>query len=135
MSDLIEHIKGEYQSKTAKASTICRTIVFGMIGTIWLFFRKDNVFIFNPQSCFALLLFIIYLSIDVFQYFATSVCYGFAFFFQGKLKDPDKFIDIVDLSSFIIFSLKIIYLFIIMIIVIINAWFNGPDIIKELMPN
>lgn len=117
--DLLEHIQSQYSSKTTTTSTLCRTIVFGMIGTIWAFFQQKGIFKFTTVSSIAVGLFVIYLVLDILQYFLTSFLYGISFFFEKKIgNNLDRFIDRIDAISFVVFTLKIFYLFVVMCIVV-----------------
>lgn len=121
----LKHIQSQYSSKTTATSTLCRTIVLGMIGAIWVFFQDGGIFKFTTVSSIAVGLFAIYLVLDIIQYFLTSFLYGFAFFYEKKIgKKLDRFIDYIDALSFILFTVKILYLFIIMSVVVIYVFNN-----------
>lgn len=90
-----------------------------MIGTIWAFFQQKGIFKFTTISSIAVGLFVIYLVLDILQYFLTSFLYGISFFFEKKIgNNLDRFIDRIDAISFVIFTLKIFYLFVVMCIVV-----------------
>lgn len=104
-----DHIIKEYQAKTSNTSTICRTIAFGLIGTIWAFYIKDGMLSIKEASLM-IGLFAVYLFLDVLQYFITSMMYAYSFFYNDKIGDIDKFIDKIDMTSLIVFAIKIVYL-------------------------
>lgn len=119
MGKITEHIKHEYIAKTTSASTICRTIVFGLIGTVWVIYQQNGIFPFTDKPLTAIILLAAYLVVDVSQYFITALLYGIGFYIRSK-SYIDKYIDVTDAISFAIFSLKISYLIIISIIIINN---------------
>lgn len=124
-NNTLKHIQSQYSSKTTATSTLCRTIVFGMIGAIWVFFQEKGVFKFTTISSIAFGLFAIYLVLDIIQYFSTSFLYGISFFYEKKIGNKlDRFIDYIDAISFILFTVKIFYLFVIMSIVVAYVFHN-----------
>lgn len=116
MRDTFKHIQSEYISKTTTSSTICRTIVFALIATVWMFFQENLKFPLNPNAQIALGLLSIYLVLDISQYFVTSTLYGISFFFKEKIKNQDRFINVIDIISFLIFVTKTLYLFVVVIL-------------------
>lgn len=119
MTKIAEHIKSEYIAKTTSASTICRTIVFGLIGTVWVIYQKGGIFPFTGKPLTAIILLAIYLVADVSQYFITALLYGIGFYIRNK-SCIDKYIDVIDAISFAVFILKISYLIVVSIIIIRN---------------
>lgn len=119
MSKIVEHIKSEYIAKTTSTSTICRTIVFGLIGTVWVIYQQNGIFPFTGKPLTAIILLAVYLVADVSQYFITALLYGIGFYLRKK-SCIDTYIDVVDIVSFIIFILKISYLIVVSIIIIHN---------------
>lgn len=96
-----------------------------MIGAIWVFFQEKGVFKFTTISSIAVGLFAIYLVMDIIQYFSTSFLYGISFFYRKKIgNNIDRFIDCIDAISFILFAIKIFYLFAIMSIVVTYIFHN-----------
>lgn len=115
----LKHIAKEYQDKSKSTSQICRVVVFGLIGAIWVYFQKDGIFHFNATSTCGLLLLSGYPLLDVIQYFVTAILYAVSFFYYDHLKKPDNVIDNIDKISLSIFFVKVVYL-IITICIFIN---------------
>lgn len=114
--ETLKHIVKEYGEQTVPTSKICRTIVFALIGAIWMFFQKDGIFSFTYASSLGLVLLGIYILIDVFQYFSGALMHGLMFFRKTKIKNPDSLINKADLFSFIMFLTKFLYLLVVIVV-------------------
>lgn len=72
----IEECKNNYVNQSGKTSTITRTIIFGLLATIWGISFKDGTFSPSALMWWSLIGYILYLCIDFLQYFCVSVlCY------------------------------------------------------------
>lgn len=105
-----------YNAQTTTVSKICRGIVFALIGAIWVFFQKNGIFQFNHVSTLGLALLSVYVLFDVLQYFIISLLYGLLYFFRERLSNISAKRNRIDALSFILFSIKIIYLIAIIVV-------------------
>lgn len=82
----IEEAQGYYFGQSDKVSTISRTIVFGMIATIWVvWYRDGEINNLHWVMVLALLLCFVYLLFELICYFANAC------FYHKQLDNLDKY--------------------------------------------
>ena len=106
----LEHIGKVYQSTTTKTSDICRKIVFASIAALWVFFQKDGNFQFSALSNHAVGLLVIYIFLDIAQYFLSATAYYILHLFRHKVDNIGRHIHRVDNFLYFLFLLKVLYL-------------------------
>lgn len=115
---LQEELQGYYYSQSSKCSSVSRKLIMGMLAIIWLFIYTDgNIAISNNLLLYTIFLCILYLIIDVLQYFLDSISYHKAQYQLDKymtIKDindsHEPFMNHVNKRSYSIFIMKFIVL-------------------------
>lgn len=73
---LQEELQGYYYSQSSKFSSVSRSLVFGILATIWVFIYTDGeISITNQVLLYALIAGVLYLTIDILHYFIDSISY------------------------------------------------------------
>ena len=73
---LQEELQGYYYSQSSKFSSVSRSLIFGILATIWVFIYTDGeLSITNQVLLYALITGILYLTIDILHYFLDSISY------------------------------------------------------------
>jgi hypothetical protein len=62
-------------NQSEQSSTVGRQIAFGLIAVAWAISYNDKNFYFDFYPCISILILVIYFSIDLIQYFFTTVKY------------------------------------------------------------
>lgn len=119
-----------HYSQSGKMSNLARTIIFGIIGTIWIISYSEKGFIpANRCLYWALCLSFLYLLIDVSHYFVDSLLYRYEYFRLDKNKNDNNFVtnthesymNKVSKNSFIILLVKFLLLLTTSICFIVGA--------------
>jgi hypothetical protein len=123
MEEIAKQINGIFGEQTDKCSTVCRQIGFALFGVVWILSKQGDNVSFGPSSLFAFLFLVLFLFIDVIQYFYTSIAYGkyfekFANTVSSNLHNEDnisardtKLRNRISDRSMLFFILKIVSLF------------------------
>ena len=117
-----------HYSQSSKVSTLARTIVYGIIGTLWILIYSDNIY---REPCLwikiALGLSFSYLLMDLAHYFWDSCNYRKEYFRleqernrDGILHRHEEYMDGVSKRSFLLLKVKFISVFIISIVFLIG---------------
>ena len=122
---LLEECQNYHYSQSSKASSLSRTIIYGIIGTCWILIYADNEF---HEPCIlleiALASSFIYLLLDLIHYFTDSCSYRKEYF---RLNDDltadrhEKYMDKVSKRSFYILIMKFGLAIVIAVIFIIGT--------------
>ncbi|CCZ39973.1 MULTISPECIES: hypothetical protein [Bacteroides] len=72
-NDLLDNKSKNYREETGKCSDICRYIVFALMALLWGMYNKDGVFIITFKSVLFLGVLMVYLVIDILQYFLVAL--------------------------------------------------------------
>ena len=85
---LLDECQGFHYAQSSNFSKLSRTIVFGVIGTIWvLAYSKEGFSPSNDWLLWALIVAFLYLVVDVGHYFSDSCFYRREYFQFNKEKD------------------------------------------------
>ena len=85
---LLDECQSYHYAQSSKFSTLARTLVFGIIGTIWILSYSTNGF--NPSNnclLWSLIVSFLYLAVDLCHYFWDSCFYRSEYFKFEKEKD------------------------------------------------
>jgi len=111
LDKLKEECENFHYAQSSKVSTLARTIVYGIIGTIWVIVYSSStkqlelpctILMICLASCFVYLLF------DMIHYFADAVCYREESFRMDNNTIPqhEKYMNKISTISFIMFCVK-----------------------------
>ncbi len=111
-------IRNAYGKATTTTSKVCRYIVFAVIGAIWVLFQQNGLFEFQKLPSRALGLLILYIIIDLSQYFTTAILYMRVHHKRNKIKKNKMVRSIHSINKilFFIFLIKISYLLLLLCI-------------------
>ena len=85
---LLDECQGFHYEQSSKFSQLSRTLVFGIIGTIWVLSYSEGCFTLNNDwQIWTLIGSFIYLAIDVCHYFCDACFYRKEYFRFEKEKD------------------------------------------------
>lgn len=88
LQKLLDECQNFHYAQSSKFSTLARTLVFGIIGTIWILSYSTNRF--NPSNnclLWSLIVSFLYLAVDLCHYFWDSCFYRSEYFKFEKEKD------------------------------------------------
>lgn len=88
LQKLLDECQNFHYAQSSKFSTLARTLVFGIIGTIWILSYSTNGF--NPSNnclLWSLIVSFLYLAVDLCHYFWDSCFYRSEYFKFEKEKD------------------------------------------------
>ena len=88
LQKLLDECQNFHYAQSSKFSTLARTLVFGIIGTIWILSYSTNGF--NPSNnclLWSLIVSFLYLAVDVCHYFWDSCFYRSEYFNFEKEKE------------------------------------------------
>ena len=91
LQKLLDECQNFHYAQSSKFSTLARTLVFGIIGTIWILSYSTNGF--NPSNnclLWSLIVSFLYLAVDVCHYFWDSCFYRSEYFNFEKEKEVLK---------------------------------------------
>jgi hypothetical protein len=125
---LQEELQGYYYSQSSKFSSVSRSLIFGILATIWVFIYTDgNLSITNRVLLYALIVGILYLAIDILHYFLDSISYHKEQYRLDEYKTTEDldnrhepFMDGVNKRSYAFFITKFIVLFLTAFLFITN---------------
>ena len=125
---LQEELQGYYYCQSSKFSSVSRSLIFGILATIWVFVYTDGeLSITNHHLLYALISGILYLIIDILHYFLDSVSYHKEQYQLDKYKSiqeldecHEPFMDYVNNRSYFFFITKFVVLCLTSILFITN---------------
>ncbi len=125
---LQEELQGYYYGQSSKFSSVSRSLIFGILATIWVFIYTDGeLSITNHVLLYALISGILYLVIDILHYFLDSLSYHKEQYRLDKYSNTEDidnlhepFMDSVNKRSFGFFITKFIVLSITSVLFITN---------------
>lgn len=126
---LQEELQGYYYSQSSKFSSVSRSLVFGILATIWVFIYTDGeLSITNQVLLYALIAGVLYLTIDILHYFLDSISYHKEQYRLDEYRTiedlndrHEPFMDVVNKRSYAFFITKFVILCLTAIFFITNV--------------
>ena len=126
---LQEELQGYYYSQSSKFSSVSRSLILGILATIWVFIYTDGkLSITNKVLLYALIAGILYLTIDILHYFLDSISYHREQYRLDEFKTTEDlnerhepFMDGVNKRSYAFFITKFVVLCLTSILFITNV--------------
>ena len=125
---LLDECQGFHYSQSSKFSSLARSLVLGVIGTIWVISYTHNGFVLATNWLLASLISsFVYLAIDVIHYFSDACFYRKEYFrFKGErnnndaITNHDNRMDGRSRKSFYAIVIKLIMLMIVCVLFLIG---------------
>lgn len=129
MEEELKECQEYHYSQSSKVSTLARTVVYGMIGTLWIFIYSNNVY---REPCpwikIALGLCFFYLLLDLGHYFWDACNYRNEYFRlereknrEGILHRHEEYMNRVSKRSYCLLIVKFISVFVISAVFLIGV--------------
>ena len=135
LQKLLDECQNFHYAQSSKFSTLARTLVFGIIGTIWILsYSKDGFTPSNNCLFWSLIVSFLYLAVDLCHYFWDSCFYRSEYFQFDKEKDISKHDERMNKrahSSFYAICGKFIILCFVCILFVVG-FIKQYDVISEL---
>lgn len=88
---LLEECNSYHYSQSSKFSSLARTIVLGVISTIWIISYSNNGFLLkNGWLLASLIASFVYLAVDIYHYFSDAWFYRNEYFRFEREQDKDS---------------------------------------------
>lgn len=135
LQKLLDECQGFHYAQSSNFSKLSRTIIFGIIGTIWILsYSKDGFTPSNNCLFWSLIVSFLYLAVDLCHYFWDSYFYRSEYFLFDKEKDISKHDERMNKrahSSFYAICGKFIILCFVCILFVVG-FIKQYDVISEL---